>query len=343
MKVRALAGCNSSRPPAGRLRHSIHQYRFSLQETELRGEEEVCNVGGSKLGKVAAISLEERTIDIKKRKDAAAVHPEAIFAHDVINTAVLANALLRIGEYVADHSILGTGPYQAARDLLMRIAPQTDGEPLRLPGQSPKDAALRLAPKLSGGVLPIQGPPGAGKTFIGARMVCAIVNAGGKVGITANSHKVIRNFLDEIVRAADEGGIDLNCIQKAEEVEPNQHRLAFVTNNDEVFAALGSSCQVAAGTAWLWARPQARQTVDALFVDEAAQMALPNVLAISHACTSLVLLGDPQQLEQADSITNEATGRDKLRRCLHHRNRIACRERTDLFHFAVKEIIISYE
>jgi uncharacterized protein len=35
-----------------------------------------------------------------------------------------------------------------------------------------------------------------------------------------------------------------------------------------------------------------------LFVDEAAQMALPNVLAISQACTSLVLLGDPQQLEQ---------------------------------------------
>ena len=35
-----------------------------------------------------------------------------------------------------------------------------------------------------------------------------------------------------------------------------------------------------------------------LFVDEAAQMSLANVLAVSQACTTLVLLGDPQQLEQ---------------------------------------------
>jgi superfamily I DNA and/or RNA helicase len=34
-----------------------------------------------------------------------------------------------------------------------------------------------------------------------------------------------------------------------------------------------------------------------LFVDEAAQMSLANVLAISHAGARLVLLGDPQQLE----------------------------------------------
>jgi uncharacterized protein len=293
-----LSGLHFIKTTGGTAKVPIHQYRFPAQETELRGEEAVCSVGGDKLGKVTTISLQDRTIDIKKRKDTAAVHPEAIFAHDMIRTHILADALFRIAEYVADHSIVGSGQYQAARDLLTRMPPRTSGEPLRLPGEPPKDAALRLAPKLSGGVLPIQGPPGAGKTFVGARMVCAIVKAGGKVGITANSHKVIRNFLDEVVRAADENGIDLNCIQKVEEAEPNQHRLAFVTNNDEVFAALGSSCQVAAGTAWLWARTQARQTVDVLFVDEAAQMALPNVLGISQACTSLVLLGDPQQLEQ---------------------------------------------
>jgi uncharacterized protein len=35
-----------------------------------------------------------------------------------------------------------------------------------------------------------------------------------------------------------------------------------------------------------------------LFVDEAAQMSLANVLAVSHAAKTLVLLGDPRQLEQ---------------------------------------------
>jgi uncharacterized protein len=55
---------------------------------------------------------------------------------------------------------------------------------------------------------------------------------------------------------------------------------------------------VVGGTAWLWARPQAREVLDVLFVDEAGQMSLANVLAASHAAKSVVLLGDPQQLEQ---------------------------------------------
>ena len=40
------------------------------------------------------------------------------------------------------------------------------------------------------------------------------------------------------------------------------------------------------------------QAVDVLFVDEAAQMSLANVLAVSQAAKTLVLLGDPQQLNQ---------------------------------------------
>jgi uncharacterized protein len=55
---------------------------------------------------------------------------------------------------------------------------------------------------------------------------------------------------------------------------------------------------VGAGTAWLWATPEAFETVDVLFVDEAAQMSLANVLAVSQAAKTVVLIGDPQQLDQ---------------------------------------------
>jgi uncharacterized protein len=55
---------------------------------------------------------------------------------------------------------------------------------------------------------------------------------------------------------------------------------------------------VVAGTAWLWAREDYFEAVDVLFVDEAGQMSLANVLAIAQAAKSLVLLGDPQQLDQ---------------------------------------------
>src|ERR1700692_4311450 len=40
------------------------------------------------------------------------------------------------------------------------------------------------------------------------------------------------------------------------------------------------------------------RAVDVLFIDEAAQRSLANVLAVSQAAKSIVLLGDPRQLEQ---------------------------------------------
>jgi uncharacterized protein len=41
-----------------------------------------------------------------------------------------------------------------------------------------------------------------------------------------------------------------------------------------------------------------RFAIDVLFVDEAGQISLANVVAVSRAAESLVLLGDPQQLDQ---------------------------------------------
>src|ERR1700730_1718612 len=122
-------------------------------------------------------------------------------------------------------------------------------------------------------------------------MICALVKAGKRVGITANSHKVIRNLLDEVVRGADERGIDVQCIEKVTEAEDDVPRIAFTKYNAEVFEALNSTCQLAAGTKWLWAREEAFESVDVLFVDEAAQMSLADVLAVSPAALCIVMLG----------------------------------------------------
>src|SRR6185503_3141503 len=71
------------------------------------------------------------------------------------------------------------------------------------------------------------------------------------------------------------------------------------TGNSYVLKALESGdARLAAGTAWLWSREEFAGSVDVLFVDEAGQMSLANVLALSPAAESVVLLGDPQQLDQ---------------------------------------------
>src|SRR5437588_2115121 len=293
-----IAGLTFVGAVGGTAKAPVHRYRFPPQEIELRGGEPLHQRGGDKFGKVERISLDDRVIDVKKRTDTAMIHPEAVFSHNVIGTGVLAEALARIGDYVADHGIAGDGPYQAARHLLTRAPPPLGAEPIRLPKETTLGAATRIASKLQGGVLPIQGPPGTGKTHIGARMICALVKSGAKVGITATSHKVIRHLLNAVLEAAREAGQLMRCAQKVDGDEEDLPQLTFVESNDELFDALRGNYDVAAGTAWLWARPEAQDAVDVLFVDEAAQMSLANVLGVSHAAKNLVLLGDPRQLDQ---------------------------------------------
>jgi uncharacterized protein len=121
---------------------------------------------------------------------------------------------------------------------------------------------------------------------------------GKTVGITATSHKVIRNLAEETVKCAIDKGVSLDCCLKADEFEPPRPHLSFARTNADLLSALSQTAQVGGGTAWLWASPDAGDTLDVLFVDEAAQMSLANVLAASPAARTVVLVGDPQQLDQ---------------------------------------------
>src|SRR3546814_3678033 len=106
------------------------------------------------------------------------------------------------------------------------------------------------------------------------------------VGICANSHKVSRHLIDGVRDAAQRSGMAVQCVQKPSEMEPNQPGLQFARTSADMFSALATNAQVAGGTAWLWSLPDAVNAVDVLFVDEAAQMSLSNVLAISPAAPS---------------------------------------------------------
>ena len=279
------------------------RYSFPNQETDLRAEDTVCE-RGEKIGEIVSIDIAARTIDIKKTKKTAGIHPTSIFKDERgPKTAVLADSLFRLGSWISWNGVDSPGPYRAARDLLLRRPPRLSGAGstnLR-PNESGLDTAKRMGMSLDHSVLPIQGPPGAGKTFTGARMICDLVRQGKKIGITATSHKVIRNLLDEVIAAANEMGFKgLRCIEKVNEKPASESApgITLTTDNAEPLAALNKGTPVVAGTPWLWASADYFETIDFLFVDEAGQMSLANVLAASQAAKNLVLIGDPQQLEQ---------------------------------------------
>ena len=210
---------------------------------------------------------------------------------------------MRLGEWVAENGADGPGgAHRAARDLLLNAAPRLlPGETWEAnAGETLEGRARRLARALDRGVLPVQGPPGSGKTYLGARMICELVAAGRKVAVTGPSHKVIRNLLDAVLAAAAEGKQTVRVVQKVREDDVDSAApFRQETENGPALEALrDGEADVLGGTAWLWAREDAADIADVLFVDEAGQMSLANTLAVAQAARSLVLLGDPQQLEQ---------------------------------------------
>lgn len=304
-----------------------HRYFFEQQDTDLRGDEELRTTGGDRIGKTVAVSTESRTIDIKKMKATSTVHPEAVFSHKVFDAKEQAASLFRIGEYVAEHGIEGDGPYKSARALLQLEPIDIEGSAFQYAGEDTLDAALRLTELLDSGVLPIQGPPGTGKSYTGARMICALVKQGKKVGITANSHKVIRNLINKVIEAAPEMDVDVSCIQKpaSGNKEENESHLIFAKNNADVLDGLmGGTAQIVGATHFFWSRADAQDSVDVLVVDEAGQMSLANVLTVAPAAKALILLGDPQQLEQPTQGTHpDGTGVSALDHLLEGRQTIS--------------------
>ena len=286
-------------------RSIVYRYTFPPQDHAIDRALEVRDPKtGKNAGECVAFDERNRTIDLKRGASSAVPHPTALIPYDIVDSTVLSDSIARIASSVADHGITGSGKFRSARELLLRERPSVlQGDVGILIGEDEQmtEAARTLTHLLSRqpSVLPIQGPPGSGKTFTGARMIVELVKQGRRVGITAVSHKVIGNLLDEVCRTAAKNGIPLRAVQKASEGSHCQHAAVIAEDNQGVRNALSAGiAQVAAGSAWMWAREDMANSVDVLFVDEAGQMALANVLAMSPAATSIVLLGDPQQLDQ---------------------------------------------
>lgn len=280
-----------------------YRYRFPRQEYDIKaGRSAEDPATGKSIGDVIAIDDINCTVDLRAK--AGRPHPTALIPSFEYGTGVLEDALLRLGESVADRGMDGDQPNRSAADLLLRHPPranQPTGGRLRDDSEGSLDACLRLGAALDRSTLAIQGPPGSGKTYSGARMAVDLLRHQKRIGITANSHKVIGNFLKALIEAAEEGGVPVRIVQKVTHAEDGlvNDAVTITTDNAQVRAALGSgTVQVAAGTAWLWSRDDMADAVDVLFVDEAGQMSLANVLASAQGAGSLVLLGDPQQLDQ---------------------------------------------
>jgi uncharacterized protein len=289
----------------------VHEYAFDEQDSDVNvGDDVYCRHATEdkeqKIGEVIAIDYRDRVVRIKKSGAAVAMHPPALFAWDSpIGNKTQREALMAIAEWIVANGVDAAGEeHRAARDLLLRSAPRLKGKNklAQLASETPDKTAIRVVGALESSTFAIQGPPGSGKTFTGARMICDLIAKGKRVGVTATGHKVICKLLEDTVDAAVElkiAGLRAARVQSTYEGDGKAEKVPVLKDSKRALAEFAKGkCNVLGGTAWLWAREDAIGSVDMLFVDEAGQMSLADVMAVSRAARSIVLLGDPQQLDR---------------------------------------------
>jgi predicted RecB family nuclease len=211
-------------------------------------------------------------------------------------------ALRRLVREVQGGGFAGTGPYRALRDMLLRALPRVEGLATGAPLQGESvdlEQAKTVAAGLDDSYLFIQGPPGSGKTWTGARLIVHLMRAGKRVGVTSNSHKAIQNLLEEVERVARAEHFEFRGLKKSGKEEESKFEGDFIeSSGDNADFPPPDDVQLIAGTAWLFAREEMDQALDHLFIDEAGQVALADALAVGTAARNIVLLGDPLQLAQ---------------------------------------------
>lgn len=171
----------------------------------------------------------------------------------------------------------------------------------------PKIAAIaRAAALLDYSVLPVQGPPGAGKSYVSARVIKHLVAQGKRIGVVSQSHAVVEHLLSQVVRA----GVPAQQVFKAKYAKHTAAHYAemgftalerstnFATELQQQLSGGGGF--VCGGTAWTFSstRNFAPHTLDLLVVDEGGQFGMVSTLAALRAAKNLMLVGDPQQLPQ---------------------------------------------
>jgi uncharacterized protein len=320
---RAVAGLEYDIDVGMDKKSTIQRYRFPEQEIEIRKGDRLKRQDGRAFAKTVRVDRQTRTIDMVVGPSKVHERPTALFAHDHVNARVIEDSLFQLGEQVATNVVGGLQPADAvllppspARSLLLREKPRLCSREFEAPAEAVVEYARTIVLDLDNTTLAIQGPPGAGKTFTGARMIEACVANGWKVGVTANSHKVIRNLLKGVAGPNVRSGHKCN----ADEAEDCSTGIALFSENDDALTALANgTVNVLGGTAWLWSRPDAIGSVDVLFVDEAGQVSLANALGVARAARNMVLLGDPQQLDQPSKGSHpDGVGASSLEHVLGH-------------------------
>ena len=277
----------------------VHALKFPPQEHKVGPGGAHDPLTGRSAGEILEIDDEKGILRLRRGPSlAGAALPRALIAEGPYNDPEQRNAVLRVAESIRD----GAGRYPALQAILSRELPRVRGREAGARLQTTDlEEMTALALGLDGSYLFIQGPPGSGKTWTGARLVVHLLAQGKRVGVSAQSHKAIHNLLREIEKVARGQGVKFRGLKKSTGGnDESEYTGSFIRSEADAkrFVEVSHGFGLLAGTAWLFAREDLDSTLDCLVIDEAGQISLADALALGTSARNVILLGDPLQLAQ---------------------------------------------
>ena len=298
-----LAGLQRTALAPQKIKQSyLYEYTFDARQETKVGEEEKCEFthDWKKHATVSELDLDNGRAVLKVSiRQGAPPDRLSIAPEEVMLGKVLAPAVERVVNRWRE-----TGRLPGAiEDFLFRRRPRLlrnlEG-PIIPEGVDRLQGAIDAVLDMRATTLCVQGPPGSGKTYTGARMIAALLRAGKRVGIASNSHRAINVLLGEAWRAALELGLNPDTAKVGND---DDHltglppEIPRVDNGRTLFGS-GSLPDLIGGTVFAFIDPAAERALDYLFVDEAGQVSVANLVAMAPAAVNLILLGDQMQLGQ---------------------------------------------
>jgi uncharacterized protein len=296
----AIGGLVPVDEPRPEKKSTVFAFTYPPQQQKLGGSP-IDPATRRRAGEVVGHDLDARTLELKRGPVLDDVPlPAALIPGDVYSTKAQEEALERFGRSLLE----GGGAYPVLESILRRDSFGRDVQTTDLDGMAELLLAIgRGDPSLApaGGPVPrhlvIQGPPGSGKTWTAGRLIARLVAEGRSVGVASTSHRAIHKLLAEVEEAAAERDLSFRGVKKASRGNAeSEFDGRFVEN---VFD--NADCvdrDVVGGTAWLFADGRHERRFDYLFVDEAGQVSLADACAMATCARTVVLVGDPQQLDQ---------------------------------------------
>lgn len=150
----------------------------------------------------------------------------------------------------------------------------------------------------------IQGPPGTGKTYHASNSIIKLLKQKKKIAITGLSHKVIHNLLERLENMSIELNFKFEGFKRGNlEDDETVFNGKFIQtySRDSVFMdALNKKNigQIFAGTKFELSSTYYDEKIDYLFIDEAGQMSVADLVSIGNIAKNIILIGDQNQLGQ---------------------------------------------